>query len=141
MSTECQKHGSHLELLQSEYNIKYVVVQRLQGIFPLLNLTVWCTHNWLIVIYNFDFINIAKYHSAILRSKNRKYPVVKYFVTQCVFMFHLVSKPLHGMDHNMWNGSGVLSRLNVRHRRSTRASDPKTNIYLYFFAVSKIFRE
>ena len=42
---------------------------------------------------------------------------------------------LHGMDHNMWNGSGVLSRINVRHRRSTKASDPKTNTYLYFFAV------
>ena len=55
-------------------------------------------------------------------------------------MFHLVSKPLHGMDHNMWNGSGVLSRLNVRHRRSTRASDPKTDIYIHIFYIFVVFK-
>ena len=55
-------------------------------------------------------------------------------------MFHLVSKPLRGMDRNMWNGSGVLSRLNVRHRRSTGASDPKTDISIYSFMVV-VFKE
>ena len=76
MSTECQKHGSQVRV----HHMSYVVVQRVQGIFPLLNLTVWYTHDWLIVTYDFDFIDIAKYHSAILRSKTG-YLVVKYFVT------------------------------------------------------------
>ena len=56
-------------------------------------------------------------------------------------MFHLVSKPLRGMDHNMWNGSGVLSRLNVRHRRSTGARDPKTNIYMFIWLLFSKYSE